>query len=153
MGKAALLNQARDDLHVRRAECEAARERYLKLQSDVDTAEAYVAMLEGEAEQQEGDAIPEKANLGDMLAWVLRDGSEQHRAEITRQVEEAGFHVGGKNHVDTVGARLSTDRQERFVKGEKKGHWRLKHPPQSRAESDQPREESEVIDLSSFQTG
>ena len=153
MVDATLLNQVRRDLYDREAKFRELEDEYLRHTQVIEGLRLYVEDMERELKQQM-EAAPEdfsQMTLGDAMVRVLADGKPLHRKEIRRRVEAMGIHVGGKNPDDSVGARLSTDRQKRFVKGSKKGHWRLRLPVPSTA-SKQP-ESSSVIDLSAFQTG
>ena len=149
MADMGLLNQVREDVAARRATCETLRARYLEAKAIVESAEVYLSALEGELEQDK-EGIPEEATLGEMVCWVLRDGSEQSLQDITDEIERTGFHVGGKKASGTVSAILSGDRRGRFVKGSRRGYWKLKHPPLSAASD--PKEDG-VIAMSDFQTG
>ena len=130
MADAALLHAVRQDLYVKKAKLKGLEEECQWMSQVVEGMTVYVEEMERELKEANPDHTDDTfaMTMGDALVEVLADGEPMARKDICRRIEAMGIHVGGRNPVDTVGARLSGDRQKRFVT-DGKGNWHLRHPP------------------------
>ena len=78
---------------------------------------------------------------------LLSEESPLHRDEITKRVKQRGLHIGGGNHVATIGTLLSRDARFTNVS---RGTWMLTQDKQPETKKDPSENGQEKIDLAAI---